>query len=109
MKRCFLLLSVAAALATSAGASAPPRCALLGQVATSAFLDFVTALSTGEADRISQQADLLDNITQSYATLSCDIQALSNSMDCLLESQDDQPARLTAQRCLQAEGLVGQR
>lgn len=97
------LLAGAPALAQE---SAPPRCALLGQMAVSTWLEMLQALPGGRSEAIDPAVARLDQITGTYAALGCAVEPLGQAMDCLLGSAGDQTdPRALAQSCMADAGL----
>jgi hypothetical protein len=104
--RILAVASFAASLATAAPAQEPSRCALLGQVATSSFLQFARALSTGVQTRVDASIDRLAQLTVAYNNLGCDRWVLGRAMDCVLDAPAEENTRDVALACLAAEGLA---
>jgi len=90
----------------TAAQEAPARCALLGQVTTSAFLGFADALGSGDPDQVAAASALLNNSANTYKTLECDTQALGRAIDCVLTTPADAGRRAAARSCLAAEGIA---
>jgi len=86
--------------------TAPPRCALLGQMAVSTWLEMMSALSRQEAAAIDPALTRLQSLSTTYATLGCDLQALGTAMDCLLTDAGVSPPRDLAQACMRTSGLT---
>ena len=103
---------ISAALAVTLGASAahaeaPPRCAVLGQVAMSVWLDTVASLGAGETFEVTADLQRLDRATAVYARTGCDAGQLAAAMDCLLTEGDGSTSpRVTARDCLAQAGLL---
>ena len=101
--------ALAAILAVSAAhAEAPPRCAVLGQVAMSVWLDMVGALGAGETFEVTADLQRLDRATAVYARTGCDAVPLAAAMDCLLTGAESAAAapRAAARNCLAEAGLI---
>ena len=104
------LFPIAAAVtlaASAAQAEAPPRCAVLGQVAMSVWLDTVASLGAGETFEVTADLQRLDRATAVYARTGCDAGQLAAAMDCLLTEGDGSTSpRVTARDCLAQAGLL---
>ena len=102
--------ALAAALLLAAGAAgaqeAPPRCSILGQMATTVWLNTVGAAGRADGARLASEAAMLDRLTASYARLGCDMDALGAVFDCTLATPAGEDARANARACLAEAGLV---
>ena len=102
--------ALAGALILAAGAAvaqeAPPSCSILGQVATSVWLNTIGAAGRADGPRLAAEAALLDDLTASYARLGCDMDALSGVFDCTLSTPAGADPRDAARACLATAGLA---
>jgi hypothetical protein len=97
-----------AALAQSQRAPPAPRCALLGQMAVSSWLDMLGAIGTNSGPAIDEAATRLDRLSGSYATLQCDMSRLAQALDCLLDQSGTAAPQDLARRCMAQSGLATQ-
>lgn len=86
--------------------TAPPRCALLGQVSVSSWLAMAAALSKGDSAAVDASVAQLANLTASYAAIGCDQAALGQAMDCVLASSGEAAPREVGRRCVAASGFT---
>lgn len=101
-----LLVSPALTAPALAQQGTPPRCALLGQMAVSSWLEMMGALSRQEVAAIDPALTRLQSLSATYTTLGCDLQVLGAAMDCLLTDAGDSPPRDLAQACMGSSGLT---
>lgn len=84
----------------------PPRCALLGQMAASSWLEMLGALSQKDAAAIDPAVTRLDALSGTYASLGCDVVALAAAMDCVLTQSGAAAPQDLARTCMQGAGLT---
>ncbi|SFA91826.1 hypothetical protein SAMN05421688_1748 [Poseidonocella pacifica] len=105
------LASCAILLGLMAGpgvADTPPRCALLGQMAVSSWLEMLGALSGTDSTTADPIIARLDGLTGIYGALSCDAAQLQEAMDCLLTQSGNIRADALARQCMQQSGMTEQ-
>lgn len=83
----------------------PPRCALLGQMAVSSWLDLVATLPRQDAATIDPALARLADLTGSYSNLGCDPARLGAAMDCLLDRSGSAAPHDLARACMGEAGL----
>lgn len=92
----------------SASAAAEPRCAVLGQMAVSSWLEMLGTLSRPEVAQADPVIARLDHLTATYARLGCEPAPLQAAFDCLLAAPGDIPPQDLARRCIAESGLAGE-
>lgn len=98
--RLALVLSAAVMSASQAVADATPRCALLGQMAGSVWLEMIQALGDQKNDRVDGSILRLDALTNSYVRMGCDSEALNTAFDCVLDDTSDLAPKEVLRACL---------
>ena len=84
-----------------------PRCAVLGQMAVSAWLDLLGELPGRDPERIEPAADRLARDAGTYDRLGCPPAPLEAAFDCLLEGAEGATGpRDRARLCLREAGLA---
>lgn len=111
IRRAIHVMLLALLVCTGAGETAkaeavPPRCALLGQMAVSSWLEMMGALSRQDDAAVDPVAVRLHSLSASYAALGCDMPVLGAAMDCLLTETREAGARKLAQLCMDRSGLT---
>jgi hypothetical protein len=102
---CAILLGL---IASPGFADTPPRCALLGQMAVSSWLEMLGTLSRPDSAAADPIIARLDGLTGIYGALACDPAQLQEAMDCLLTQSGGIPANELARQCMQRSGLTAQ-
>lgn len=87
---------------------AAPRCSLLGQTATTAFLNLAGGLGRSDAQEVGTAAALLDAVTATYDRIGCARDPLAGVFDCILQETTPGTAQETARACLIEAGLAAQ-
>ena len=104
MRRLPILCLVAGLTAGTASAEAAPTCSILAQMSVSSWLQMLGTLTDGT----TQTNDLSKfyYLSGSFANLGCDVPALQQSLDCMLERAGSGPSRDLALSCLTEAGLT---
>lgn len=98
-----ICLAIAVA-AGSASAKAPQSCSVLSQISMSSWLQLLDGLGDNTVE--ARDFTRLHNLTGSYANLGCDVAALRQSMDCVLDRAGTGASRDVARACLVEFGLT---
>lgn len=106
MRAAALLLIAGLAVPGAAISDTPTRCATLGQMAVSSWLQMARLLAQPDAKTLDPVVARLADLTNIYATLDCDIEMLGASMDCLLERSGSVGAEALALACMVDTGLA---
>ena len=83
----------------------PPRCAILGQMAVSSWLEMLGELAAPEDSVIDPILSRLDHQTGIYAASGCDVAPLAAAMDCILSDATAETSRALALNCMDQVGL----
>ena len=89
----------------AAAQDVPPRCAILGQMAVSSWLDMLDELAAPEDNVIDPILSRLDDQTGIYAASGCDVTPLAAAMDCILSDATTETSRALALSCMDKVGL----
>lgn len=92
--------------ASPAFSEAPPRCAILGQMAVSTWVEMMGALSKPDDATLDPVLSRLADLTSTFDNLGCDTPALGAAMDCLLDRSGSAPPRELARACMSETGLI---
>lgn len=101
MKRSYFFPAVIAlCLPTATLAQTPERCALIGQMTSSVWLEMIQALGDEKPEAVASTITRLDDLTATYARLGCDQDALNATMDCVLTDQAADSPRALLRQCM---------
>ena len=83
----------------------PTRCAILGQMAVSSWLEMLRELAAPEDSVVDPILSRLDHLTGIYAASGCDIALLAAAMDCILSDATAETSCALALSCMNQVGL----
>ncbi|WP_375173813.1 hypothetical protein [Pseudooceanicola sp.] len=98
-----LTLTASVATAQTAG-----RCSLVGQMASSVWLEMIQALGDNKAPVVESAITRLDALTATYDRLDCDQDALNAVFDCVLTEDPNSAPRVLLRQCMTKAGIAGE-
>ena len=111
MKRRLRLLLTCAALSAAPVApamAAEDRCAVVSQLALSAYLTFFAELANGRRDKATDEAGRAADVIALHNRIGCDGRRLNSAIECLTQRLLDRAPsapNLIAKECSRAAGL----
>ncbi|EAQ03219.1 hypothetical protein OB2597_13783 [Pseudooceanicola batsensis HTCC2597] len=107
MRRIGLIALLALSGATTGAlAQTGERCALVGQMAGSVWLEMIQALGDAQADAVESAIGRLDHLTATYARIGCDQRALNATFDCVLDGGAPAGPRAVLRQCMARHGIA---
>lgn len=94
--------------AMAQSASTAGRCSLVGQMAGSVWLEMIQSLGDGNTTQVNSAIARLDDLTATYARLSCDQDALNTAFDCVLQDDSGSAPRAVLRQCMADAGIAGE-
>lgn len=97
---------IALGLPAAALAETPERCALVGQMSGSVWLEMIQALGDEKPEAVASAISRLEDLTATYARIGCDQDALNGTMDCVLTDASADSPRGLLRQCMVRNGIA---